>query len=86
MITDRASANRAAALDSVMQQYVTLIRAHDHVHPDRNVCGGIGGCRLMQGEHDLEEEIAATLRRLTRDGYAVAGVTVARDDPAEVTA
>lgn len=36
-----------------------LYRAHDTVHPDKDECGGVGGCLMMRTEvvqqHQLED-------------------------------
>jgi len=37
--------------------YIEIVVAHDAVHPDRNVCGGVGGCVLMLAEHDVSEKV-----------------------------
>jgi len=47
-------------LDSI-RQHADVVRGHDAVHPDRNDCGGVGGCALMRAEHDAEVAIIAAL-------------------------
>ena len=45
--------------------YLEFIEAHDAVHPDRNVCGGVGGCRLLHGEVRVGEELFDMFRSLS---------------------
>jgi hypothetical protein len=52
-----------AALD-----YVEVVMAHDAIHPDRNVCGGVGGCVLMMAEHEASEKVRGFLDSLARIG------------------
>lgn len=48
--------------------YVETIVAHDSIHPDRNVCGGVGGCVLMMAEHQASEVVMDFLNSLARIG------------------
>ena len=48
--------------------YVEVVMAHDAIHPDRNVCGGVGGCVLMMSEHEASETVRAYLDSLARIG------------------
>jgi len=48
--------------------YVEVVMAHDGVHPDRNVCGGVGGCVLMMAEHDASEKVWDYLDSLAHIG------------------
>ena len=48
-----------------------LILGHDHVHPERDVCGGVGGCLMLRAEVDIEVEIQNHLLDAYRRGYEV---------------
>jgi len=48
--------------------YVEIVVAHDVVHPDRDVCGGVGGCVLMMAEHKASEKVRDFLDSLARVG------------------
>jgi hypothetical protein len=52
-----------AALD-----YVEVVMAHDAIHPNRNVCGGVGGCVLMMAEHEASEKVLDFLDSLAHIG------------------
>lgn len=54
-------------LDAI-RQHADVVRGHDHVHPDRNVCGGVGGCALMMAEHKAEVEVIDCLTHVARRG------------------
>lgn len=49
-----------------IRQHADVVVGHDAVHPDRNDCGGVGGCGLMRAEHDAEVEIIDVLIRMAR--------------------
>ena len=51
-----------------VQAYVEVVMAHDAVHPDRNVCGGVGGCVLMMAEHEASEKVRDFLDSLAHVG------------------
>ena len=34
--------------DDLAERWARLEREHDELHPDRDECGGIGGCSLME--------------------------------------
>jgi len=51
-----------------VQAYVEVVMAHDAIHPDRNVCGGVGGCVLMMAEHEASEKVRDFLDSLARVG------------------
>ena len=71
--------NGARGMEHVLQKAVNdLINvhlAHDAVHPDRDECGGIGGCALMKCEHHQEQEVIEEIVETGRAGYLVS-VTV----------
>lgn len=56
-------------IDTLVTQFRQLrdiVRGHDAVHPDRSECGGVGTCRLLKAEVQLETEIVANLTDLAR--------------------
>lgn len=50
-----------AEFDRVAQRWAVLEDEHDKQHPDRNECGGYGGCPMMRAAHDLETQMADAL-------------------------
>lgn len=58
--------NLADSLTDAIRQHGEVIRGHDHVHPDRNDCGGVGGCALMRAEHDAETRVINRLEQFAR--------------------
>lgn len=54
-----------------IRQHADVVRGHDAVHPDRNDCGGFGGCALMRAEHDAEQEITDALVHTARAGVVL---------------
>lgn len=52
-------------LDAI-RRHADVVRGHDAVHPDRNDCGGVGGCNLMRAEHDAEVEVIGRLVETAR--------------------
>jgi hypothetical protein len=55
-----------------LRQHRDVVRGHDAVHPDRNDCGGVGGCALMRAEHDAETRIVDALVEAARRGLRLA--------------
>jgi galactokinase len=51
-----------------VQAYVEVVMAHDAIHPNRNVCGGVGGCVLMMAEHEASEKVRDFLDSLAHIG------------------
>lgn len=68
--------NLAEGLSDQLRQYGDVIRGHDAVHPDRDVCGGVGGCGLMRAEAEIMEEIRDRLDALARRTNVKVTVTV----------
>lgn len=58
----------AETLTEHLRQYADVVIGHDAVHPDRNDCGGVGGCALMRAEHDAQEEVTDAVDRAVRRG------------------
>ena len=57
-------------LEAELNTLLDLYRAHDSVHPDKDVCGGVGGCLMMRTEGEQEQEIKHTyLRRIAQQGH-----------------
>jgi hypothetical protein len=54
-----------SVLDSE-RQHADVVVGHDAVHPDRNDCGGVGGCALMRAEVDAERRVIDTLQAIAR--------------------
>jgi len=48
--------------------YAEIVVAHDAIHPNRDVCGGVGGCALMMAEHEASETVRDYLDSLARIG------------------
>ena len=48
--------------------YTEIVVAHDAIHPNRDVCGGVGGCALMMSEHEASETVRDFLDSLARIG------------------
>jgi len=48
--------------------YIEVVMAHDAIHPNRNVCGGVGGCVLTMAEHEASEKVRDFLDSLARIG------------------
>ena len=51
-----------------VQAYVEVVMDHDAIHPNRNVCGGVGGCVLMMAEHEASEKVRDFLDSLAHIG------------------
>ena len=77
MITARS--NVAANLTSDLHALADLTRAHDTVHPDRDLCGGVGRCLMMRAEVEAEQ---ALLPRLV-DAVIRYGLTLAAPKEAD---
>lgn len=61
-------------------QYLTMLRAHDSIHPEREECGGVGGCRLLFNEATQEQELTERyLPQISSSGYRLR-VTVDRKE------
>ena len=53
-------------LEGGFRQYMEVIRGHDAVHPDRDECGGVGGCALLRAECDAEDVVLRRLKDVAR--------------------
>lgn len=47
--------------DLLTNRWKILESEHDRMHPDRNECGGVGGCTLMRAAADLEQQMITEL-------------------------
>lgn len=73
-----------AEFDDLAHRWAILENEHDREHPDRNQCGGVGGCSLMFAAKGLADEMIAALTewrraRPTTADVAVSGVVRARE-------
>lgn len=50
-----------AEFDRLADTWATIENEHDKQHPDRNSCGGVGGCTMMRAAHDLKWEMVEQL-------------------------
>jgi hypothetical protein len=50
-----------AAFDELARTWRTIEDAHDKQHPDRDQCGGVGGCSMMFAAVGLEHEMVQEL-------------------------
>lgn len=58
-------------LNANIRRHREVIVGHDAVHPDRNACGGVGGCALMMTENETEQEVIRQLEYAAREGLAL---------------
>lgn len=58
-------------LNANVRRHREVIVGHDAVHPDRNVCGGVGGCALMMTEHETEQAVIDQLEYAAREGLVL---------------
>lgn len=56
-------------LEAELNTLLDLYQAHDSVHPDKNVCGGVGACLMMRTESEQEDEITETYLRQIAHRY-----------------
>lgn len=63
--------NMTDGLQDAIRQHADVIVGHDAVHPDRDACGGVGGCALMRAEVDAEQDIRDRLEGLARKKVSV---------------
>ena len=47
--------------DRIASEWRTIENAHDREHPDRDQCGGVGGCTMMRVAHGLEQNMMDAL-------------------------
>jgi hypothetical protein len=54
--------------DRLTARWRVLEGEHDRMHPDRDECGGVGGCTLMRAATDLEIQMITELESWRREG------------------
>lgn len=47
--------------DNMAHEWAVIENHHDEIHPDRNECGGVGGCSLMLAAAQLEQQMVGAL-------------------------
>lgn len=52
--------------DDLVRAWATLEDQHDRIHPDRNECGGVGGCAMMFAAVGLQNEIVQEMHEWRR--------------------
>lgn len=52
-----------AAFDRSALTWSVIEGQHDKMHPDRNECGGVGGCSMMAAAVDLEHNMIIALNQ-----------------------
>jgi hypothetical protein len=50
-----------AEFDRLAAEWKVIENAHDREHPDRDRCGGVGGCTMMLIAHQLESDMIGQL-------------------------
>lgn len=58
-------------LNAEIRRHRDVILGHDAVHPDRNVCGGVGWCVLMRAEHEMAQAVVDHLEHAAREGLII---------------
>ena len=53
--------------DRLADNWRVLEDEHDRIHPDRDECGGVGGCTMMRAEADLEQRMIVELENWRKD-------------------
>jgi len=43
--------------DDLADRWAVVEAEHDRIHPDRDACGGVGGCSMMAAAYDLRERM-----------------------------
>jgi hypothetical protein len=51
-----------AEFDRLADRWRVIENAHDRQHPDRDQCGGVGGCSMMFAAVGIEHEMIECLR------------------------
>lgn len=62
-MTVSAVSRYGTTFDLLASRWAALEREHDVVHPDRDACGGVGGCVMMRRAHDLKTEMTDELEK-----------------------
>jgi hypothetical protein len=56
-----------AAFDRAADRWKAIEDEHDRIHPNRDECGGVGGCTMMRVAVDLEQQMLAELETWRRE-------------------
>lgn len=62
-----------AQFDRLADRWKALEYEHDQIHPDRDECGGIGGCTMMAAAHDLRTQMREQLDNWRTRGTRTGG-------------
>lgn len=52
--------------DQLAEEWRVIENAHDREHPDRRLCGGVGGCSMMFTAVGLEHDMIDALEEWRR--------------------
>lgn len=63
-----APARYGFTFDGLAARWANLENEHDRIHPERNQCGGVGGCTIMAAAVDLEREMLLALDEWRKRG------------------
>ncbi len=62
MSEKRADVSRyGSQFDDWANEWARLENDHDKMHPDRSMCGGLGGCPMMRESYDIEQRLIELL-------------------------
>ncbi len=61
MAVTRKASRYGAAFDALADRWAALEREHDVIHPDRNECGGVGGCPMMRRAVEIMQDMEQLL-------------------------
>lgn len=50
-----------AIFERMTERWAVIENEHDKIHPDRNDCGGVGGCTMMRAARDLMNDMESEL-------------------------
>jgi hypothetical protein len=53
--------------DALATRWAIIENEHDRHHPDRNECGGVGGCSMMFAANRLESEMVDALKEWRKE-------------------
>jgi hypothetical protein len=59
-----------AEFDRLAERWAVIENEHDRHHPDRNECGGVGGCSMMFAAVGLQHEMVDALKEWRQRGGA----------------
>lgn len=50
-----------SVFDQLAHKWAVIENEHDKHHPDRSLCGGVGGCSMMFAANGLETDMIEAL-------------------------